>query len=66
MYFLAGFLAGYRVRQIMPKPGPDVFRAGSGWEVPDPKPESVGQQAARPDPTLTDDKSKLNTTPYLR
>ena len=54
---LGGFLGGFRVGQVMPKPDPDFTGPGSGREVPDPKPERVGQQGPQPDPTLTDDKS---------
>ena len=55
---LGGFLGGFRVGQVMPKPDPDFTGPGSGREVPDPKPERVSQQGPQPDPTLTDDKSK--------
>ena len=41
------------------KPDPDFTGPESGREVPDPKPERVGQQGPQPDPTLTDDKSKI-------
>ena len=54
---LGGFLGGFRVGQVIPKPNPDFTGPGSGREVPDPKPEWVGQQGPQPDPTLTDDKS---------
>ena len=54
---LGGFLGGFRVGQVIPKPNPDFVRPGLGREVPDPKPEWVGQQGPQPDPTLTDDKS---------
>ena len=56
---LGGFLGGFRVGQVMLKPDPDFTGPGSGREVPDPKPERVGQQGPQPDPTLTDDKSNL-------
>ena len=41
---LGGFLGGFRVGQVIPKPDPDFTGPGSGREVPDPKPERVGQQ----------------------
>ena len=56
---LGGFLGGFRVGQVIPKPDPDFTGPGSGREVPDPKPERVGQQGPQPDPTLTDDKSSF-------
>ena len=59
---LGGFLGGFRVGQVMPKPDPDFTGPGSGREVPDPKPERVGQQGPQPDPTLTDDKSSYAVT----
>ena len=52
------FLGGFWVEQVIPKPNPDFTGPGSGREVPDPKPERVGQQGPQPDPTLTDDKSR--------
>ena len=41
---LDGFLGGFRVGQVIPKPNPDFIGPGLGREVPDPKPEWVGQQ----------------------
>ena len=40
---LDGFLDGFRVEQVIPKPNPDFIGFGLGREVPDPKPKRVNQ-----------------------